>query len=172
MTSLRNASLVLKTSDLTAGSTTVYGYCNANRSSMTWYNVNLRILLGDMFDDYKRFNLCLNTIATGIAPTITSSGLNNYIRVSGLPFINQTYNVKSTNNSGVTVLGAFYFTSGGAISQYYYSNNIATFDKNQELCNITIEYYDIANDVLANPSAAYPNQVFIFDIIGVDEKLN
>ena len=102
MTELRNASLVLKGSDLTAGSFTQYGYTDANRTTMTWNNINLRTLLGDMYDQYDYFNLCLNTIATGQAGAIDNvdkNNLNLYLRISGLPWSNQTYNVKNGSNS-------------------------------------------------------------------------
>ena len=63
----RNASLVLKTSDLTSKSDYVYGVpyvnqsgsMNAKGSSITWNNINLRTLLGDMYDRYDIFNICL-----------------------------------------------------------------------------------------------------------------
>jgi hypothetical protein len=171
MTELRNASLVLKGSDLTAGSYTQYGYMDANRTTMTWNNINLRTLLGDMYDQYDYFNLCLNTIATaqaGAIDTVDKNNLNLYLKISGLPWSNQTYNVKNGSNNSSTVMGTFYFTSNSAISQYYYSNNIATFGKNQDICNITIEFIRISDDAKPNPAtSAFPICIFIFDIIGI-----
>jgi hypothetical protein len=52
MSDLRNAALVLRTSDLTVGQTSSVGELAADKTSMTWYNINLRTLLGDMYDDY------------------------------------------------------------------------------------------------------------------------
>ena len=51
MTTNLNASLVLST---TTSSN------NTSRTSFTWNNIDLRMLLGDMYDKYDRFNLCLN----------------------------------------------------------------------------------------------------------------
>ena len=48
----RNACLVLKTSDLTAGSTTNIGSMDTVRKSMTWFNIDLRTVLGDLYDMY------------------------------------------------------------------------------------------------------------------------
>ena len=48
MSNHRNASLILKTSDLTANSITEIGEANQYMTSMTWYNINLRTLLGDI----------------------------------------------------------------------------------------------------------------------------
>ena len=64
MTDIRHASLVLKTSDFTTRSDYVYGQpysfsngsINGKMSSMSWNNINLRTVLGDMYDKYNTFN--------------------------------------------------------------------------------------------------------------------
>lgn len=158
----RNASLVLKTSDFTTDPNfyygTVYnsfrGTVNAKLSSMTWNNINLRTLLGDMYNDYDLFNLCLNTISTATAnPTIDPNDdvKNVSVVISGLPFINQTYNVKNGCNSNYTVIGTFNFLQNQASTQNYNSSNMATFGKSQELCSITIEFDKIVDDTLSLP---------------------
>jgi len=174
----RNASLVLKTSDFTTDPlfatlnpyNTSRGSCNRQLSSLTWNNINLRTLLGDMYNDYDIFNLCLNTISTSLAPAQIDAN-NEFkavsIKISGLPFINQTYNVKNGCNGNSTIISTFNFIDSQAITQSYYSNNIATFGKSQEQCSITIEYYKIIDDNLASPLNAYPNAVFVFDIFGI-----
>jgi hypothetical protein len=53
----RSIRLVLKTSDLTANSTTTIGQCDQFRTSFTWFNINLRNLLGDLYNQYDYFNL-------------------------------------------------------------------------------------------------------------------
>ena len=158
----RSAGLVLKTSDITSKSDYVYGNVyasqigsmNAKGSSMTWNNINLRTLLGDMYDKYDLFNLCLNTISTSQANTIDANAeaKNVVVRLSGLPWVNQSYNVKNANNGSSTVIATFNFTASTSSTQYYYSNNIATFGKNSDTCNITVEYAKILDDtVLLSP---------------------
>ena len=92
MSNLQNASLVLSTNN---------GTSNNNRTSTTWNNINLRMLLGDMYEKYDLFNLCLNSVSSGAtlnniykAPTDS----NVLMRVSGIPFINSTYNIGSSYN--------------------------------------------------------------------------
>ena len=162
MTDIRNACLVLKTNDFTSNSDYIYGASytigsgayqvtsNGKLSSITWNNINLRTLLGDMYDKYNTFNLCLNTISISQANTIDPSpdSKNVNLRLSGLPFINQTYSVKNGNNTNTTSIGTFNFVASSATTQYYYSNNIATFGENQEICNITIEHARILDDVV------------------------
>ena len=57
--------LVLKTNVLPMdGTTNAYGTSNAMNTSFTWTNINLRTLLGDMFDKYDRYLLYPNICRT------------------------------------------------------------------------------------------------------------
>jgi len=161
MTDIKHSSLILKTSDFTSNSDYLYGNSynngknssNAKLSSITWNNINLRVLLGDMYDKYDTFNLCLNAISTSQANSIDPfhDSKNVSIKLSGLAWLNQSYNVKSlTNNNNSTTIGTFNFVGNSATSQFYNSNNIATFSKAQDICNITIEYQRILDEVVVN----------------------
>jgi hypothetical protein len=166
----QTASLVLKSSDLTFGSTTTVGYADASGTTLTWNNINLRVLLGDIYDQYDRFNLNLNTIATNSAGLIGTSADDRccYITIQGLPWVNNTYNQKTNSNSNATVIASCVFTSGGQTTQYYYGNNTTTFIKNQDICNITINIRKILDDASPLTSVAFPKIMFIFDIEGVE----
>jgi hypothetical protein len=159
MCDIRNASLILKTTDLTINknavingnvSTSSYGSNNKQLSLFTWNNINLRTILGDMYDQYDEFNLSLNTISTSICTTFDFNPLtdykNIYIKMSGLPFINNTYNLKNGCNTNAITITSLNFTNGEPLTNYFYSTNIATFGKSQELANITLEYYSILFD--------------------------
>ena len=176
MSNLQNASLVLNTNSGKDSST------GSIKSSHTWYNVNMRTLLGDMYDKYDLFNLCLNTVATApstIGFNLASKDLQVILRVSGIPFINNTYNITSNNNCNSVncVIGTFTFVSGASTTQYFYGSNLATFGKNQDICNITLDYIRVSD--LLQPQIAssntFPDCTFIFDIFGIDkdkENLN
>ena len=56
------ATLILKTSDISSTPSTI-GSSNTNKSQLYWNNINLRTLLGDLYDKYDTFNLCLNSIS-------------------------------------------------------------------------------------------------------------
>jgi hypothetical protein len=167
----QTASLILKSSDLTYGSTTSIGTADNNGTVLTWNNINLRVLLGDMYDQYDRFNLNLNTIATSNATSFTGSTDErcNYITIQGLPWVNNTYNQSTNSNTASTVIASILVGSNQPTFQYFYSNNTTTFTKNQDVCNITISFLKILDNTKPNPSAAYPKIVFIFDIEGVEE---
>jgi hypothetical protein len=160
-----NASLILKTSDLTSASdysissaySSAKGSCNEKLSTITWNNINLRTILGDMYDKYDCFNLCLNTISTAQANAIDPAldCRNVIVKLYGLPWKNQTYSVASGSNSSGTVITTFNFVANGSTTQYYYSNNIATFTKNQDLVNITVEYSKILDGITPNTNLTY-----------------
>ena len=86
----QTASLVLKTHDLTYGSTTSTGTADTLGTTFTWNNINLRVLLGDLYDQSDRFNLNLNTVATGKSPSYSGGEDEraNYITITGLPWVN------------------------------------------------------------------------------------
>jgi hypothetical protein len=171
MSNLQIASLVLRSSDLPAvGTYNQSGGSDARRLTQTWNNINLRTLLGDMYDKYDLFNICLNTITTASAAAATgqtNDDRNVIIKLSGLPFINQTYSVLQGCNTSVCAISSFQFISSATATQFFYSNNCYTFGKSQQSCNLTIQYGRVLDDALPTTGVTYPNVVFIFDIIGV-----
>ena len=119
--------------------------------------------------------MCSGTPPYNLGALYGNSDINNLncvINISGLPFINQTYSQSVNHNTTSTPIGAFVFPNltSQVNNQYFYSSNVATFGKSQELCNITI-FYTKVNDgnppTTANP---FPNAVFIFDIFGIDKQ--
>ena len=51
---------------------------------------------------------------------------------------------------------------------------VALFEKNQDICNITIYYNKVIDGATPVTTQTFPNTVFIFDIVGVpkDDTLN
>ena len=132
-----------------------------------------------MYDKFDLFNLCLNTVShasselTGLNTDIDQR--NVILNISGLPFINQTYNTSYLSNTSSTVLGTFLFLTGDNDSnlvqnKYFYSSNFATFGKNQELVNLTLSYSRIVDNLqpVTNLGEVFPHVVLIFDIFGID----
>jgi hypothetical protein len=77
--------LILKTTDINADNTpatyygtqlapltvsTSTGQISRHRTSMTWYNINVRALPGDLYDRYERYNISLNFAAGSSTGTI------------------------------------------------------------------------------------------------------
>jgi hypothetical protein len=132
-----------------------------------------------MYDKYDRFNLCLNTISSGLSDAYfgTQADAQVLVRVSGLPWLNNSYNITSTkaNNTGNTIIASFLFVNNTQQNQYFYSSNSATFSKNSDIASITIDYIRLSD--LSSPAVQvdtkFPHMAFIFDIYGVDDyKIN
>jgi hypothetical protein len=176
MSNSENASLVLKGYDLSSTESNA-GVCNTANTSFTWKNVNLRTLLGTMYEKYDKFNIVLNTIACSKTPAALGVSYGNsdvdnlqvLLNIQGLPFINNTYETVKQHNTLTSVIGSFQFPSANATcsTQYFYSSNSATFGKSQELCNITIFYTKVLDGNPPTTNAAFPEPVFIFDIFGI-----
>ena len=174
----RSTRLVLKTSDLTANSTTNIGSCDQYRQNFTWFNINLRALLGDLYDQYDYFNISLVSMTCSSATAANQGNVedkNSYVKISGLPFINQTYNQPTGNNITSATLTLFQIPTTAVPATQYYNNstvNVLTFGKNQELCNINIFLTRVSDDTRPAITVANPQFVFIFTIIGVDKSYN
>ena len=165
--SQENGSLVLNTN--WAGTT------SNNKTKCTWTNINLRSLLQGMYDKYDAFNICLNTVTTGTATNAgtTANDKNVIIYVSGLPFISQCYSTKTNTITSASVMGSFTYpadTSTTAATQYFYSSNIATFNKSCDMVNITIELIRVIDDATPTTANPFPDSTYIFDIYGVDTR--
>ena len=172
MTELRRASLILTNSILTAGAINLYGEMNANKTSMTFYNINLRTILGDMYNQYDNFNLSLTAITTAlnINASANRDQLAYYTQMSGLQWINCNYDVKSGKNTRYAIIGCVNYVNNNTALQMY-NNNFLTFGKNSDNCDITINLLKIVDDTLPTLTAPLGNTMFIFDIIGVPNKL-
>ena len=156
------ASLNLKTSDFTQNNdweagydyNCEYGIINKYLTSMTYYNIDLRTILGDMYDKYDKFNLVLKSFSTSYANGFISKDLDDRgvaFKISGLPFINQTYNAKTGRNESVALLQRAPAVNATNFSLGTYGSDMVTFGKSQEKCNLTIEYHNSRTDKLSTP---------------------
>ena len=163
------ACLVLKTNVLpTNGTTNAFGSGNSTLSSFTWTNINLRTLLGDMFDKYDRYLLLLQNISHAIAGAMTTTENKAVlINMSGLSFVNSTYNQKLQSNSGALIVCPFIFIASAIQSQLYNNLPVSTFIKQNDIVNISINYTKIKDD--AAPTGTMPHMCFIFNIVGLEE---
>ena len=149
------ATLILSTFDISSSTTasvyynkTVdnqYGTCANNRCTLTWKNINMRQILGGMYDTYETFNIYLYQISqsgsTGTATTAQFSLID--VRISGFQFLNHTYNTVSRNNTNNAYLTSYLLytanngTSGATTPMF---NPITlTFSKSTEYINLTID---------------------------------
>lgn len=175
MEKLQNASLVLETYYLPTTENNI-GVKNSANTNFTWNNLNLRTMLGDMWDKYDYFNLVLVEISTTITPATSSptgAELLQNLYISGLPFTNSTYDTQLKLNTNKVIFTTFTFGGANvAINKLYNGVNILTFRKEQEQCNLNIFYNQLGTSTATAKN--YPNITIIFDIIGVrlDDEIN
>jgi hypothetical protein len=181
MSNIEQATLILRSGDLIKGAVNQYGSCDVNLTNFTFNNINLRTLLGDMYDKYDLFNICLANVtqANGNANFgDTPDDIIVQIYLKGLPFLHQTYSVSDCcNNEGMgTVIGIYPFSVASYFSFNYNHFHCATFSKNQEQANINIYYqriYPIPIDGVTtyniNTLNPFPEVIFKFKIYGIEK---
>lgn len=133
-----------------------YGTIANNRCNVTWKNVDMRQVLGEMYDKYETFNMYLYQIvqtsafntgtpqspSVGPAPSQAQYSLVD-VRIKGLQFLNNTYNPVSRNNTTSAFLTSYLLNIGaanaiGSITPLF-NPTILTFGKSTECVDINIE---------------------------------
>lgn len=191
MDNYTHAQLLLRGVDVATDSNTATSYSDGLRTVLTWKNINLRTILGTMYDKFDTFNMSLNLVSSdhpsaslvnGNAGSFGGGDIANIhcmFMISGLPFANATYNQPGAHNSNVACIGCFTYPPLLALAtnsnletsvmyKMYNGNTIITFNKNQEQCDITISLLRVSDFTRPISATVFPNTNFLFDIIGVD----
>lgn len=157
-----------------------YGTIANNRCNITWKNINMRQVLGEMYDKYETFNMYLYQVVqssafSGTAPAIAQNGLVD-IRIKGLQFLNNTYNPVSRNNTTSAFLTSYVLnintSAGTGTVTPMFNPTILTFSKNTENVDINIEMKttrEQANPPIVN-STALGTFIYLFKFYGVTTK--
>ena len=178
----RSVRLVLKTCDLDLDIRN--GVEDEFGTDFTWYNINLRFLLGDMYNQYDFFNMSLisvslsrcNALNPATATDDDYENKNIQIKIAGLPFMNQTYEQTTRNNGRFATIGVLNIPTTAILTNQFYNNgsNVITFRKDQDLCNLNIAFFRVSDDTkpILDADTANPEFIFIFTIIGIDKPDN
>ena len=147
---------------------------NELQTSMTWNNINLRSLLGEIYKDGGCYNICLEQIVFATTSDLTEfSDLENNktfnINMSGLPFL-RTYTSKNILSNQI-LLTTVRLDTCATPTIFLFSDIENTFkltqNVNVENVNISIYYTDLLNNV-SQPTTpltkAMPNIQLIFSI--------
>jgi hypothetical protein len=166
---IEHASLVLKPNLLTINTTNGYGTCNAGFSVYTYTNINLRVVLGNLYDKYDKFNLVLKNVMTEAVLTWGTAAQDQavMINLSGFNLINN-YEVTTKTNTQTATLTSLLFNQSGSLSISYTNNCVATFVKDgPENIDITVSYNRISDGLIG--AGVYGKVILIFDIIPIDK---
>jgi hypothetical protein len=154
-----------------AGGTNQFGTSNGNKTIMTFTNINMRQILGSLWDKYDKFNLICSNIGFCLTgSTFSVAQRRMWFELEGLQFIN---NLRVTNG----------YKQGNAFTQQFFYNITATYDAEygeppmsintfrkpeSENINFTIYTWCSVNGgelstVLLN------NNIWTFSVVGVKE---
>ena len=83
------ANFTLSTRILSAGATNAFGTMNATMTTFTFTNVNMRRIIGTLWDKYNKFNLVSTSYGTGsVATSLSGNQRLQWFQIRGLQFIN------------------------------------------------------------------------------------
>lgn len=151
--------------------TNQFGSRNANFTIFTFTNINMRHILGSLWDKYNKFNLICNSIGFSATGTVSAAATRRmWYEIEGLQFI---------NNLQVTTR---YKQGNGFLQQFFYGSNtindceygeppmsINTFRK-PESENVDLTFYcwcSLNGGEIQN--VALNQQAFSFSVVGVKE---
>jgi len=162
--------------DITVNANSTLGFNQNNNTSFTWNNINLKTLLGhEMYEKYDTFNIDITSISNSGMPNEYSNSQNECmvnIVMSGLNFINSTYEQITGNNNNKCYICTYEFPPLGShqltnMTLYPYNVASAEFSKSSDIINLTIEYINNATDEIIIPLNIYPEMCFYILITGV-----
>lgn len=160
----------LSTKILTAGGTNEYGTLNANRTVATFTNINMRHILGTLWDKYTKFNLVFNSI--GMAANATPTGVTRRMwwAVDGLQFIN-TLRVTTGYTQGQAFSPQFFYqTANQADAEFCEAPMSVTTFRKPESENVDLTFTTWATNfggLIATFSIGLTT--FSFSVVGVKE---
>lgn len=161
---LESANIILRTSSVALGSDK-----DSNRTNITWRNINLKMALGSLYDKYTKFKICLTSVGnanTSNIANITDRMLN--INMTGLMWINQTYDTSTNSNTNNVIISTAIFnsTSGFSIN---YTGEIGWVFQKPVSNNVDINiYFTRISDGTQASGINYGETVFCFSIYGIE----
>ncbi len=153
---------------------------SANRSSqgstgnvdVTFNNINLRAILGQLWYEYDYFTLELVHVqTTAISATIDNSGRVCYISLSGLPFVNSSQDVSKNTNTPEANVGFIDLTGvASSIPSTTFNSSIGDvmFSKHFTVVSLRLKMISVQTlDICSITAGTFNNVNFTFKIVGV-----
>ena len=187
------ACLILNTYDISTSTTATdfkdatinnqYGTIANNRCTLTWKNINMRRVLGSMYDKYETFNMYLYQVSQsqgfGGSTTCNANQQLVDIRIKGLQFLNNGYNATSRNNTSSAFLTSYVLNplsnanaSLGTVTPMF-NPTIITFGKSVDCVDITIDMkttFSQAYPTIAAGNMSFGTFVFMFKFYGIPTR--
>lgn len=167
------ANFTLSTRILSAGATNAFGTMNATMTTFTFTNVNMRRIIGTLWDKYNKFNLICLSYGTGsVATSLSGNQRLQWFQISGLQFIN-TLSVLNSNNlvRDYATTPVFNPASASTADAESFANPIGatTFRKPEsESVDLTFQLWSINNNSTVL-NAQMNHFTLSFIVVGVKE---
>ncbi len=162
---LESANLILRTSSVAVGTNK-----DSNRTNITWTNINMKSVLGTLYDKYKRFKICLTSVGNVNSATISSTADRVMaLNMKGLQWVNQAYDQSKNCNTDTVVISTLIYNSAAGFSVNY-TGEIGWIFEKPTSTNININLYITRVSDGTTPSTInYNESVYCFTIYGVDD---
>lgn len=147
------------------------GSVNQYRTSITWNAVNIKNILGSLYDNYELFNLEIRSISNPIPTTlfgVTDNDRAITFKMSGLDWVFNTYDTSSGNTTNQAIIGNQRFSNQTTTLNTVGIRRMTTTFRKCITANITINLYNINNappDM--NAGTIWPQLIFAFKITPV-----
>jgi hypothetical protein len=169
------ATLVLSTDQIhqtrtdTSVDNTIGGWANGRQTF--YFNVNMRNVLGELYDKYDKFVISL--VSVFIQNSATLNGARPLlIQMGGLNWINSSYNQAQQSNGYWTDLCCLLIGTGGSAtggSLYDKLSVSYVFRKGDPNVRIEFRYFQLNTNTFPTNVTLLPNANFIFKINPVKE---
>lgn len=170
------ATLFLKSTDLIGGTNSA-GTADTFRKICQWSKINMRDVIGKEYDNYNLFNLVLSSVSSGLQtnlPGATTEDRKLMVYMSGLSWLNQTYDTAKKSRTNSALVGHVYFDTGqGTSTNGVIMESPCTFIKADMTTDITITLYrNLDGASPTNGDRAYSFN-YLFKIYGIrDDSLS
>lgn len=147
-----------------------------NMTNFVWKNINLKVLLGDLYDKYDSFNIQLSSITQGVKGSTSNSAANVLfsVKMSGLNWLS-SYDQSTKQNSQQISLCTIKTVTTASAGDYIplYGAPFYTFTKLYDTTNINIQLHQLDTDTLISYATAATLPIhYIFQFVIVGCKLS
>jgi hypothetical protein len=140
-----------------------------NNQGFTWQNIDLREILGELYDTYSLFKLTLIQIEFNSLGTFTNAdeGLL-FLNMTGLEWQEASYDYASQSNVLSARVGITFFADGTQTAQPPYTTTGLTFRKDKPFCNIRLNWTKTTDGVSLSNKSFPTVQTFRFVITPIE----
>lgn len=171
-------SFILRESDISASNVVgdyplanEKGSINQYRTSITWNAVNMKNILGSLYDKYDLFNLEVRYSSNPIPTTafgVTDDDRCIVFKMAGLDWVFNTYDTASGNTTSEAIISSQRFSNQTTTLNFIGTRKITSTFRKSITANITINLYNVEGvPPNMNVNTIWPQLIFAFNITPV-----